>query len=156
MNSKAYCADPDNALAEAEATCVRKIAEVLGLRVGVDAFTFDNPGVMDCAVFDIGYLQTGEQMAFPAGVFNFRAQCDFYNRSRAKLQKWLGKLMNALPISPWQGRTDEIRAEGNVITLRFAPVTNGIGQIRATSLDNGDTYLCETHLDVVFTSNPQE
>lgn len=146
----------ENALTEAEMLCHLKIAEVLGLSDGVDAFICLNPGRTDCAVWDIGGLQTGEQTGFPAEMYHFRGQLELYSRSRQQIQRWIMRLIAAFPLTRWQGVSDEMARETCVDVLRIAPESNAVSAISTTEVHSGTnekTIPCFTatlQFDIVF------
>lgn len=151
-------ANPYSALEDAEAQCLDKIAETLGLRPGVDAFISLQPGLTDCAVFDIGSLFTGDQAGFPSNVWHFRGRLELYNRHRPTIQAWIMRLLLALPIAPTQGRSNILAEDGNVIVLRIAPENGAIGevstiQVKQNERDPGrETFYCMANIDIVFTA----
>ena len=61
-----------DSLTNAEKACRTAIASIFDGALKV--YRFANPGVPDCAVFDIGYLQTGEHATFKAPAYHFRAK----------------------------------------------------------------------------------
>ena len=128
-------ANPDT-LHDAELQCMARIAEALGLRVGVNAFIGLHPGMSDCVVWDIGYL---------------------YNRTRQQIQRWIVALLRSFPIAPAHGRAMMDVGEGPVKILRIAPENGGIGEIATQTVkqhekDPGrETFYCPASFDVVFT-----
>ena len=152
------CAANFEALSDAERQCLDRIAGVLGLRVGVTAFIGLHPGLSDCAVWDIGYLYTGEQTSFPANQWHFRGKLELYCRSRQQMQRWITALMLSFPITPFNGRDRMAPGEGPVITLRVAPENGGIGEIATQTVKQNDkdpgreTFYCPANFDVVFTT----
>ena len=148
----------ETALEDAERQSFDKICEVLGLRAGVNAAIGLQPGLSDCAVWDIGYLYTGDQVGFPADTWHFRGKLELYNRSRAAIQRWLMRLMLAFPIAPTQGRSNILAEEGNVVVLRIAPENGAVGeigtiQVKQNERDAGrETFYCVASFDIVFTA----
>ena len=51
----------DDALSEAETACAQHIYQTTGMTVCVAT---NDRGLTDCAVFDIGHLQTGEHVTY--------------------------------------------------------------------------------------------
>lgn len=154
----AYCACAEDALADAENQCLRKLGETLALRPGDGIFCALQPGRTDCAVFDVGYLYTGDQAGYPANVFHFRAKLDLYSRDRAKLQRWLMRLFLTFPVGPSNSRSNEMMGEGPVINFRLAPESTGVGEISTIAVkqsadDPGrETFYCVAKFDVVFSA----
>ena len=163
-NSEAFCAHLESCIVDAEEACADKLAEILGLRKGVDLFVgVPRPRVAEAAVFDIGHLLVGDQMAYRARKFAFRGQLDLYNRSRPNLQRWLGRLMLNLPIGPWQGRTNDLEGETNVEQIRVAPETDAIGSVESATLGGDaqgkggiEVFTATVLLDVVFSAKEKE
>ena len=153
-----YCARGEDALADTEEQCLKRIAEALGVRVGVDAFCGLQPGKSDCAVFDIGYLYTGDQMGFPANNFHFRAKLELYNRNRRQIQRWIMRLVLAFPVTPWQGRCDDLRGNGPAMILRLAPENGAVGEVSTITVKQSEkdpgreTFYCAANFDVVFSA----
>ena len=152
----------EEAMFQAERDCFDKVCEILGLQEGKSAFLSVNKGMLDCVVFDIGYPETGDMMAFPSDVFHWRGQLDIYNRSRRQIQKWLMRLIAAMPIGTSQA-TDEQMPEGsNVQNFRIVPVTNSISDIVTTQLkyaagDKGvEVYTSTIIFDIVFIAGSRE
>jgi len=152
----------ETALNEAEATCHARLCQILGLTSGVDCFISTNGGRTDCAVFDIGYPQSGEQMGFKASVYHFRGQIDLYSRNRRQIQCWLMRLIAAMPISPTQSASNDLDGASTVQTLRIAPETQAIAEITTTELKNNaaekgvEVFNTSVKLDIVFTIGPRE
>lgn len=152
----------EDAMTAAERDCLDKLCEILGVREGVSAFLSTNGGALDCVVFDIGYPETGETMGFPADTFHWRGQLDVYNRSRRQIQKWLMRLVAAMPIGTEQSTAERMREGSNVLCLRIQPVTNAIGEITTTSLKFGagdkgvEVYTSTIIFDIVFNAGSRE
>lgn len=151
-----------DALADAERTCFDRIVEALGLRPGVDAAIGLQPGLADCAVWDIGYLYTGDQAGFAADTFHFRGRLELYSRTRQQVQRWITALLFAFPAGSVQARPGEPPPGGNVLVLRIAPENGAIGEIstiavKQTEKDAGrETFYCAANFDVVFTIRAKE
>lgn len=148
----------DEALYEAERTCFDKLVQVMGLQgEGIDAFISTNGGKVECAVFDIGYPQTGETTGFPATTHHWRAQLEMYSRNRRQLQKWIMRLMLAFPNAPTQGVASELYQNTTVKVLRIAPETRAVSEITTTELKSDpakagvNAFTCSVAFDVVFT-----
>lgn len=150
--------DYESALTEAEMLCHLAICDALALTDGVDAFISLNPGRTDCAVFDIGNLQTGEQMGFPATSFHFRGQLELYSRDRRRLQVWLMRLIAAFPMSRWQGVDDRLARETCVDVLRIAPESNAVSAISTAPISVGtnekpiECWTATVQFDIVFST----
>lgn len=151
----------DAALEDAEKACFKKVCEILGLRSGVNAFIALLPVKADCIVFDIGGLWTGDTVTFPASAHHFRGRLDLYSRSRPTLQRWLSRLLAALPNAPTHGRADDLVRKTNVTVFRIAPLAGAYGQITTTTIkaDEQDkgfvSFTCAVGVDVVFTTAPR-
>ena len=64
----------ETALELAENSCFAYLNEILGLEEQVTAFISCRArGVLDCMVFDIGEIQTGDVTSFKAKNFHWRA-----------------------------------------------------------------------------------
>ena len=157
MENTEDCAENLETLSDAERQCLDRIAEALGLRVGVDAFFVPHPGLSDCVVWDIGYLYTGDQAAFPANMYHWRGKLELYSRTRQQIQRWIVSLLRSFPIAPAHGRAMMDVGEGPVKILRIAPENGGIGEIATQTVkqhekDPGrETFYCPASFDVVFT-----
>ncbi len=151
----------DGFLADAETVAAKEIFDVLDLRPGVEGYVSTFPGLADCAVFDIGHLQIGDQTGFPASAFCFRGALDLYNRSRVILQSWIARLMGSFPVAPTQGRSRVPYAGGRVLVLRIAPESGAISQITTEDVQirpqaSVSTFTVSVLFDVVFHTNPPE
>jgi hypothetical protein len=148
--------NPDT-LHDAELQCMDRIAEALGLRVGVNAFIGLHPGLSDCVVWDIGFLYTGDQASFPANTFHWRGKLELYSRTRQQIQRWIMALLRSFPIAPVHGRATMETGEGPVRILRIAPENGGVGEIATQTVKQHDkdpgreTFYCPANFDVVFT-----
>ena len=152
----------EDALFQAERDCFDKFNEILGLREGVNSFISTNKGVLDCAVFDIGYPETGEMMGFPSDCFHWRGQADLYNRDRRQIQRWLMRLVGAMPIGTVQATNERMREGSNVYCFRIMPITNGISEIVTTTLKCGagdkgvEVFTSTVIFDIVFNAGSRE
>ena len=152
----------EEALFSAERDCFDKVCEILGLTEGRNAFLSTNAGALDCVVFDIGYPETGDMMAFPSDVFHWRGQLDIYNRSRRQIQRWLMRLIAAMPIGTTQATREQMRDGSNVQNFRIMPTTNSITEIATTSLKFGagdkgvEVYTSTIIFDIVFIAGSRE
>ena len=80
----------EDAMWQAEDACALKLAEVMGLKPKTDIFTgIKSDNAVDCAVFDIGKPETGDQFGYVADHFHFRGQVDLYSRDRRQIMKHL-------------------------------------------------------------------
>lgn len=155
-------AEFEEAMEKAERDCFDKICEILGVREGVSAFLSTNGGATDCIVFDIGHPETGDMMAFPSCVFHWRGQMDVYNRSRRQIQKWLMRLIAAMPIGTSQATEEQMPEGSNVQNFRIVPITNSISDIVTTQLkyaagDKGvEVYTTTVIFDIVFNAGSRE
>lgn len=145
----------DESLTQAETACFALVCEVLGLRPNVDAtIPTHRLSLPDGAVFDIGSLQTAELAAFPSDVYHFRATLDIRNRDRAKLQRWIMRLLGAMHVGRNYMEGHPMRAETNVADFRIAPEQGCISKIELTTVPGGEreipTFTCTVMFDVVF------
>ena len=143
-------------LGEAEDACFEALCRILDLRAGVTAFIGANDGRPDCAVFDIGTLQTGDMTTYRAERFHFRGQADLYNRNRRTLQAWLMRIVAALPVQRHGGTESFLRAETNVLQFRVVPETSAISGITSADIETATagkkipTYTATVTFDIVF------
>ena len=146
------------ALYEAEKTCHLRLAKILGLTDGVDAFIGSNGGKVDCAVFDIGYAMTGEVFGFAADKYHFRGRVDLYSRDRKQIQIWIMRILKAMPIARQQSVTDDLTRESNVYCFRTAPETKTVEEITTVELkkdkqENGvPVWTTAVQFDIVFSA----
>lgn len=143
-----------NALEEAEKEALSRICDVLSIREGVQGFISVFPGKSDCVVWDIGAIHTGDQLAFSADMFHWRGFLWLYNRSRARLQEWIMRLVNAFPCSNAHGRQVPLTG-GRISVLRIAPESGAIGKIETTSIETSvsvqtQVFTTSIGFDVVF------
>lgn len=152
----------EEALFSAEKDCHEKICEILGLQDGVNAFLSVNKGMTDCVVFDIGCPETGELMGFPSNCFHWRGQLDIYNRNRRVIQRWLMRLIAALPIGNTQGTKEKMREGSNVQNFRIMPRPNTNMEITTTTLKYGagdkgvEVFTTSVLFDIVFNAGSRE
>lgn len=150
--------EPDSyeeSLEQAEASCFAVVCEVLGLRKNVDATIPTHIlSLPDGAVFDIGFLQSPELAAFPSDVYHFRASLDLRNRSRAKLQRWIMRLLGTMHVGHNYMPSCPLRSETNVTDFRIAPEQGCISAIELSTVPGGEreipTFSCTVLFDVVF------
>lgn len=114
----------DESLTLAEVACAQHINKVTGMTVRVAV----NKGDPDCAVFDIGYLATGEHMTYSASAYHFRAKLDIYRRTRDEVQRAIMRLLDSFPINADTNADADLRENSNVITFRMSPQTQGISE----------------------------
>ena len=143
---------PLEALTEAETACANKLKSIIDSKT----FISRNPGLMDCNVFDIGHLQTGELTLFPSRTYHFRAFLDVYRRDRTALQQSIMRLLLSLPIGADYGKDDDLRESSNVVVFRIAPYSAAISDISVVDVEtsNNNTkaraYVATVQFDVVF------
>ena len=143
----------EDALSEAEIACVEHIRKTIEMTVCV---AVNDRGLTDCAVFDIGHLQTGEQATYQASVYHFRAKLDICRRNRREVQKAIMRILATFPINADVNAMDELRENSNVIVFRLSPQTQGIGEITTVDMQqvkDAKTIRCSTAtvlFDVVF------
>lgn len=149
-------------LGEAEDACFEALCRILDLRAGVTAFIGANDGRADCAVFDIGALQTGDVTTYRAERFHFRGQVDLYNRNRRTLQAWLMRIVAALPVQRHGGTESFLRAGTNVIQFRVVPEPTAISGITSAEIETATagkkipTYAVTVTFDIVFKAGVRE
>lgn len=152
----------EKSLCEAEAACFDALCRIIGLRPGVNAFVGSNRGRTDCAVFDIGAIQTGDQTTYRAGVFHFRGQCDLYSRDRRTLQVWLMRIVAALPVQRHGGTESFLRADTNVIQFRIVPDPTSVSAISTTDVETATAErkitvnTATVTLDIVFRAGTRD
>ena len=143
----------DESLETAETACAQHIHKTTGMTVCVAT---NDKGRTDCAVFDIGYLQTGEHLAFKAGSYHFRAKLDIYRRERREVQRAIMRLVASFPINADVNAMDNLRENSNVLLFRLSPQTQGISEITTTDVQQvKDTkaircFTATALFDVVF------
>ena len=116
----------DESLMLAEIACAQHVHKTTGMTVCVGT---NKDGRTDCAVFDIGYLQTGEHATFKASAYHFRAKLDIYRRARKDVQLAIMRLLQSFPINADVNAMDDLRENSNVINFRLSPQTQGISEI---------------------------
>ena len=121
----------EDALAVAEAACANHIFKTTDMTVCV---AVNDQGRTDCAVFDIGYLQTGEHATYQAKAYHFRAKLDIYRRNRKEVQKAIMRILETFPINADVNAMDELRENSNIIVFRLAPQTQGVSEITTTDV----------------------
>ena len=151
--------DFENSMTEAEAACFQFLCELLGYEPQVDAFiSVRARGALDCMVFDIGGMATGDVTTFRAEQYHWRGSADFYNRDRTLLQRMLMRLVERLPIAPQYEKAHALLEESNVCHFRIAPVENGIGSIETKEIETyaggaKTAVFCSTvQFDIVFSA----
>ena len=142
-----------DAMTVAEKACKECLARKLE---GVRIYRFRNPGDPECAVFDIGYLQTGDLTVHDAPSYHFRAHLDLFHRDHDELQRDIMRLLLALPVNADIRTDDEVRETSNVVVFRIAPETQAVGEIVQADVQpakDGNPIMCYTaavKFDVVF------
>lgn len=145
----------DESLTQAETVCFALVCEVLGLSPNVDAtIPTHRLSMPDGAVFDIGILQTAELAAFPSDAYHFRATLELRNRDRAKLQRWIMRLLGTMHVGRNYMNGHPMRSETNVSDFRIAPDQGCVSAIETTTVRGGEkdiaTFSCTVAFDVVF------
>ena len=155
MNEAAI--DFDGSLTQAELSCYALLCERLGLTAGANAFvSVRGEGVADCVVFDIGYLQNGESMAYRADQLHFRAQADVFGRDRGIVQKMLMRMVRTFPIGSQYDPGHPIRQDSNVLEFRVAAEQKSVGPVttQEVQLQSGGPkvplFAATVLFDVVF------
>lgn len=142
----------EEALTNAEKACKDALAKIVGGRV----YRFHNPGDPDCAVFDMGYMQTGDLALCDSKSYHFRAVLDLYRRDHDELQRAVMRLLLNLPVNADIRMDDDLREKSNVIVFRIAPEVQTVGQIVFADIQpvkDGKPihcYTCPVRFDVVF------
>ena len=148
----------DDAMSEAEDACWRKLNEVLGLVGGVNSFTgIKSDNAVECAVFDIGKPESGEQFGFVSDKFHFRGQVDFYHRDRKELMRWIMRTIGLLPCQTRQA-TDAKIPNSNVYCFRIQPLSNCANVITTVEIPVGrisdgkkvEVFTTSIFFDIVF------
>lgn len=144
----------EESLTEAEKTCTEAIREAFGVKY--KTFRSTNGGNPDCQVFDIGYLNIGENTTFPSAAYCFRAQLDLYRRDREALQR---AIMSLLSMFPRNQSYNSTALEGtNVLCFRITPEPRAITEITTTDVSQTKDanpipcYTATVSFDVVFLS----
>jgi len=143
----------DESLMLAEIACAQHVHKTTGMTVCVGT---NDDGRTDCAVFDIGYLQTGEHATFKASAYHFRAKLDIYRRARRDVQLAIMQLLKTFPINADVNAMDDLRENSNVINFRLSPQTQGVSEITTVDVQQKKdqrTIRCFTAtalFDVVF------
>lgn len=149
-------------LGEAEDACFEALCRILDLRAGVNAFIGANDGRTECAVFDIGALQTGDQTTYRAQRFHFRGQVDLYNRNRRTLQAWLMRIVAGLPVQRHGGTESFLRTDTNVVQFRVAPEATAISAITSADIETATagkkipTFTATVTFNIVFRAGLRE
>lgn len=148
----------EDAMIEAEDACWRKTTEILGLTCGVDSFTgIKSDNAVECAVFDIGKPESGEQFGFTSDKFHFRGQVDLYSRNRQEIMRWVMKLIGAMPIQTRQSTEAKI-PNSNVYCFRIQPLGNCMNVITTVEIPVGkirdntkvEVFTTSVFFDIVF------
>lgn len=143
----------EESLGCAELACAQHINATTGMTVCVGT---NDEGRTDCAVFDIGYLQTGEHATFQAHALHFRAKLDIYRRSREEVQRAIMRILQTFPINADVNAMDDLRENSNVLVFRLSPQTQGVSEITTVDMQQKKdqrTIRCFTAtalFDVVF------
>lgn len=116
----------EESLELAEIACAQHIYKTTDMTVCVAT---NDKGLTDCAVFDIGYLQTGEHATFKASAFHYRAKLDIYRRNRREVQQAIMRILKTFPINADVNAMDELRENSNVIVFRISPQTQGVSEV---------------------------
>ena len=116
----------DEALTNAEIACAQHIFKTAGMTVRVAVNATGDP---DCAVFDIGYLSTGEHTTFPASGYHFHSKLDIYRRTRQEVQQAIMRILRSFPINADTNATNELRENSNVLVFRIAPQPQAVSEI---------------------------
>ena len=141
-----------DSLTIAEKACADVFCEIFRTRTFICA----NRGCPDCNVFDIGFVQSGDQMAYDSDAYHFRAKLDMYRRDRSELQRDIMKLLAELPIGQDSRVESTLRENSNVVCFRIATETRAISEISTASVapENDASpipcYLATVQFDVVF------
>ena len=146
----------EEAMTQAETACAERLAQILDLKIADDFTIGISDGQANGAVFDIGKINLAEMTTFNSPTHCFRASLNLYHRDRAKLQKWIMRLIHTLPVNHAYHLDDPLREDTNVAQLRIVPDSSSIGKVTPTQVTpkNGGapvpTWTCEIGFDVVF------
>ena len=148
----------ETAMEEAELACFEFLCDALGMKTeDRQAFVgVRGAGGVDCMVFDIGHMQTGDVACFPAGLYHWRASLDLYDRNRSTLQRNIMRLLQELPIGHDWRKSHVVRRDSCVRQFRIAPETNAISDITTQKLEPRkgvpeiDVFAATVLFDVVF------
>lgn len=141
----------EDALTEAEKAATAFIREMFD---GAKTYRATNPGDPDCQVFDIGYLNIGDNTTFPSAAYCFRGQLDICRRDRTVLQREIMRMLNRFPVN--QDYQTEDLEETNLLCVRIAPETRAVSEITTVNVNpNKDDnpipcYSATVLFDVVF------
>lgn len=148
----------EDAIIEAENACWRKVNEILGLTGGVNSFTgIKGDNAVECAVFDIGKPESGEQFGFTSDKFHFRGQVDLYSRRREDIMRWIMRLIGTMPVQTRQS-TDAKIPNSNVYCFRIQPLNNCMNVITTVDIPVGiisdnrkvEVFTTSVFFDIVF------
>ena len=148
----------EDAMWQAEDACALKLAEVMGLKPKNDIFTgIKSDNAVDCAVFDIGKPETGDQFGYVADHFHFRGQVDLYSRDRRQIMKWVMRIFGSMPMHTCQA-TEAKLPNSNVECFRVQPVNNCMNVITTVEIPVGkiadnrkvEVFTTSVFFDIVF------
>ena len=141
----------ENSLSDAESASAPIIAQKLGLIVGTDLFVGFNPGVCECAVFEIEGIRNPECVHnLDANVFHFGGKITIFNRDRRLLQNMIMRIIKASPFA------DEDIADSNIIQLRVSGLDGCISGCKIEDIfpegenETVETWTASVDMDVVF------
>lgn len=147
----------ETALTEAETACFAFLNEVLGLKQGETSFiSVRGRGALDCMVFDVGFMQTGDVATFKARNYHWRASAEFYARDRRALQVTIMRLLGGFPVAAQYEREHPLLKDSCVVHFRIAPETNAISTISTQEVETAagakkvPAFTCTVQFDVVF------
>lgn len=146
----------EEAMTQAEAACTAYLAGILELEVGKDMTIGIDNGQDHGGVFDIGQISVGATTTFNAGAMAYSATLKVYHRDRAQLQKWIMRLIHALPTNGQYSKASPLREQSGVCQLRIVPDSGSIGKlvpatvnVKASGKDLS-VWSCLVKFDVVF------
>lgn len=153
----------DMALTEAEAACSAFLNDMLELKAGVNSHVGvrRDRSAVDCMVFDIGSMLTGDVASFRARNYHWRATADFYDRKRENLQRTVMRLLERFPVAPQFEAEHPLLADTNVVHFRIAPESNAVSAISTVEMEVAKgspkvaVYSCTVLFDVVFNAGPR-
>lgn len=154
-------------LRQAEDACIAQVAAIMDMKPGVDLFRALNPGLQDCAIFDIGSPYWGNGNTFKPTKAWFRASMDLYSRDRYLLMARIMAIMAALPIHPDKTPGHPLLEETNLVTFRLAAEQSAVSEITTQEIETGKlgkdgkpekapTFACTMAFDVVFRLGDRE
>ena len=151
----------ENCICDAEEACLRKLCDILGLAYGVTAFAgIKSDKAVECAVFDIGRPEDPQVFGFTATSFYFKGQVDLFSRNRKQIQRWVARLMQAMPIQTAQATRVKMPEGSNVEQFRITANGMPVNDITTVDLPVGseedgktvEVFTTAVFFDIIFTT----